>query len=201
MDEQIAEKLYTNDDTPASVKHFLSSSPSSVLNTLTHMFGCLSRSGRNRPYCGQVSCRTCLSYIPYNNQFWMRKIWLGILELNCRLIWENWRKDKNMGLFFERFGNLFSILFDIASRPDQSQNHLRIFGNSVRFFRAWRSLFCSDSHYFIYDECFPMDALAFLSHNHSWSIISQELRSWFFLWNCPLFKLEQNLFQNRAGKI
>lgn len=51
VDEQIAEKVFANDNIPASVKQFLSSSSSSVFNTLSHMFGCLSRSAsRNRNY-------------------------------------------------------------------------------------------------------------------------------------------------------
>lgn len=49
MDEQIAEKLYANDNIPATVKQFLSSSSSSVINTLSSVFGCLSKSSaRNR---------------------------------------------------------------------------------------------------------------------------------------------------------
>lgn len=57
MDEQIADRVYANDNIPASVKQFLSSSSSSVISTLSHMFGCLSRNAsRNRQtYYGQVN--------------------------------------------------------------------------------------------------------------------------------------------------
>lgn len=57
MDEQIVERVYANDKIPISVKQFLSSSSSSVINTITHMFGCLSRNAsKNRyNYSGQVS--------------------------------------------------------------------------------------------------------------------------------------------------
>ncbi|KAK7590377.1 hypothetical protein V9T40_001990 [Parthenolecanium corni] len=55
MDEQIADRVYANDNIPASVKQFLSSSSSSVFSTLSHMFGCLSRNAsKNRQiYYGQ----------------------------------------------------------------------------------------------------------------------------------------------------